>query len=168
VDIDLEVLAAIGRVVVEATSLEWTLAGLIATRQGWDEQQQEVAMAATNGTVRRHLTTLASADPSWDAILRLNHQACALLDERNRLVHSVVVSVLDEDYEHRDFGLWHARSGSRPLPSVGELIRLASDLNKCVVAAVMSHPEAEERFERLGAADGLRPPRALRDGPTTA
>jgi hypothetical protein len=167
VNMDQDVLAAIGRVVVEATSLEWTLACLVATRQGWDEQQ-EAAVAATSGLVRRHLTALASSDPSWDAIQRLNQKACALLDERNRLVHSVVVSITDDDYEHRDYGLWHARNGSRPLPSVDELIRLASDLNRCVVAAAMSHPDAEERFERLGAADSLRPPRTLRDDPTTA
>lgn len=166
-EMDQGILAAIGRVVVEATSLEWTLAGLVAARQGWDGHQ-EAAVAARSGAVRRQLSDLASSDPDWDAIQGLDHKAGALLDERNRLVHSVVVSITDDDYEHRGYGLWHTRSGSRPLPSADELLRLASDLNRCVVAAAMTHPDAEERFERLGAADRPRPPKTPSNGPATA
>jgi hypothetical protein len=168
VEIDDQVFTAIGRVVVEATNLEWTLASLVSMRQGW-EGQQEASMVSTSGSVRRQLSRLVASDPEWDGVRRIEQQACSLLDERNKLVHSVVVHAFDEDYERYDVGLWHPRSGtSRSLPTVDELTQLAVGLNRCAVAAVMTHPEAEERFDRFGAACNAPPSSKAGDGQTTA
>jgi hypothetical protein len=150
VDISRDLLAAIGLVVVEATNLEWTLAGLIATRRGWDGEQ-EVAVIAKNGAVRVQLSELAKADPEWAGVHALKDRADSLLAQRNDLVHSVVVYVRDEDDVLHDIEMWHARSGrSRALPTVSDLTTLAAELNSCAVGAVMSLSEAEDRFANLG------------------
>jgi hypothetical protein len=149
-EIGRDLLAAIGMVVIEATNLESTLAGLVSKRWGWDGEQ-EMAMMATPGAVRRYLRQLVTADPGWNGMRALKEEACSLLDQRNELVHSVVVYVHDEDDKLRGIELWHARNKTvRELPTVGDIARLASELNHCALGAIMSLSEAEDRFAKLG------------------
>lgn len=151
--------AAIGEVVVQATGLEHALAQLVATRWGWSDGH-ELEMVATSGVLRRQLTQLVAADPDWTSMRKLQRDAFAVLDDRHKLVHSAVVHVMDEDDEVRAIELWHANSRSAvPLPSVSAVKEHAFDIGRCLVAAVMTLPEAEKRFNELGAANAPKSPR---------
>jgi hypothetical protein len=158
-DISREVLAAIGEVVVDATQLECGLAQLVAARWGWGGQQEQ-SMIARNGCVRDQLTKLIEADPDWAAAQQLKRDAFALLDNRSKLVHSVVVHAHDEDYNLHALQLWHAKSGSwAAMPAVREIEELAFDIRRCFLAVAMTMPEAEDRYRDLGASAAPRPPR---------
>ncbi len=160
-DISRDVLAAIGEVVVDATQLECALAQLVAARWGWEEQHEQ-SMIARSGCVREQLTKLVDADPDWVAARRLKRDAFALLDDRSRLVHSVVVHAHDEDYESHALHLWHAKSGSwAAMPGVREIEELAFDIRRCFLAVVMTMPEAEDRHTDIGTATAPRPPPAV-------
>jgi hypothetical protein len=166
-DVSRELLAAIGEVVVEATKLEHALARLVTVRWGWNHQQ-ELSLIARSGHVRQHVSKLVDADPDWDAMRRLRRDAFAVLDDRHKLVHSVVVYVEDDDNEVSDIELWHAGSGTTAaLPSVSAVEEHAFDIGRCFVTAVRLLPEAEERLQQLGATAAPRPPRPL-PSPMTA
>jgi hypothetical protein len=89
-DVGCELLAAIGEVVVEATKLEHALARLVAVRCGWDEEK-ELSMITRTGGALDAMKKLAKADPDWQAARRLYRDARAVLDDRHKLVHSLVV-----------------------------------------------------------------------------
>jgi hypothetical protein len=126
-------------------------------------------MIATSGTVRAQVSKLVDLDPDWDSMHSIMANALSLLDERNALVHSVVVHATDEDHDLREVMLWHARTGTaRSLPTVEVLRRLAWNLSRCSVAAAMWHHQAEERYEQLGAENAPKPPKPLAYGLETA
>lgn len=155
-----DLLAAIGEVVVEATKLEHGLARLVTVRWGWNEQHEQSMIAS--GWIRDHVKNIVKADPDWHAMRRLQRKAFAVLDDRNALVHSVVVHVEDEDNEVREIELWHARSRTvAKLPTASAVEEHAFDIGRCFVAAVNLIPEAEERLNTLGASAAPHPPKPL-------
>jgi hypothetical protein len=157
-DISHDLYAAIGVVVVEATKLEYAVAQLITARWGWNDHQ-ELAMVAKNGVLRRQFCQLVEADPSWRSAQKLQRDTFAVLDDRHRLVHSVVVHIVDDDGETHAIQMWNANSGAKvPLPSVAAVQEHAFDIGRCFTAAVMLIPDASTRFEELGAANAPKPP----------
>jgi hypothetical protein len=158
-DINREMLAAIGEVVVDATQLECALAQLVTARWGWDGQHEQ-SMIARSGCVRDQVAKLVEADPEWKAARQLKRDAFAVLDDRSKLVHSVVVHAHDEDFDVHELQLWHAKSGSwAAMPSVRDVEELAVDIRRCFLAVVMTMPEAEERLRDLGATTAPKPPK---------
>jgi hypothetical protein len=159
VDINREMLAAIGEVVVDATQLECALAQLVTARWGWDGRHEK-SMIARSGCVREQLTKLVEADPEWKAARELKRDAFAVLDSRSQLVHSVVVHAHDEDFNFHELQLWHAKSGSwAAMLSVRDVEELAVDIRSCFLAVVMTIPEADDRLKDLGATAAPKPPK---------
>lgn len=158
-DISHDLYAAIGEVVVEATKLEYAVAQLIAARWGWNDHH-ELAMVAKSGILRRQFWQLVEADPDWRAAQKLQRDTFAVLDDRHRLVHSVVVHIVDDDGETHAIQMWNANSGAKvPLPSVAAVQEHAFDIGRCFAAAVRLIPDASTRFDELGAANAPKPPK---------
>jgi hypothetical protein len=99
---DQEVLAAIGRVVVNASVLEWEVAALVALAEGQASvaagSERARQIASRTGEAVRQLEVRAKADPGLRPLLQ---DVRSVLDERHRLAHSIIFVVAklgDEDF----------------------------------------------------------------------
>ena len=154
-------LAAIGEVVVDATALEYALARLVAARCGWDAAQTW-ALTASPGRVRDAVRKLAQAEKDWDSLRRLYSDSCALLDDRNVLVHSLVVDVMGEDMPSPRTEIWHPRSGTAGAqPTAAAIEEHAFDLRRCFGRAIQLMREAEDRCRTTGPLEAVPAPKPL-------
>lgn len=156
-----ELLAAIGKVVVEAAKLEYALARLVAARWGWSDQQA-VSMIAKPGQVRKAVATLADVEPTWYSFGHLRSDALAVLDDRHVVVHSLAVSIADGEQAESRIEWWHASSGTAAAqPSVADVEEHAFDISRCFSRAVRLIPEAADRLREFGTNDAPTAPKLL-------
>jgi hypothetical protein len=127
---DTDVLAAIGAVVVEAATLEYGAAVLVAVFEGHRGTQVEhraTAIAKKTGRAMRELDKLAKAHPARHDLQRIAHDAQAVLDERHVIAHSIAV----DDAQIGDqpaLVMWNPRYGTEAEITTPDLMDHARDI----------------------------------------
>lgn len=110
------------------------------------------APGQTRKEFRKLMRDMAARFPEQQANSeRLLGDAVDLLDQRNRVVHSVVGS--ERDPESRFYEAWHAKTGTVWPVDPAELRNLAQDLDRCTREIDDFGTAWEERAEREGWSD---------------
>jgi hypothetical protein len=153
VEMDKELLAAIGEVAVEAAKLEYAIACLVVAARGWDDERPRQLMGRS-GRVRREFGRLRLEQKDWLELRRLYRDASAVLNDRNALLHAVAVITSEEDSEPR-LEFWHVPSDTQAQVTPASVTEHAADIARCFRRAVNLIPEAERRLaEATGTAKG--------------
>ncbi len=101
---DQELLAAIGKVALDAAALEYLIAVLVAATEGQTEDYAR-QLAASPGAARNALEKLSAARPARVDLDLLSRDASALVTDRHVLMHSVAMRDI-EDSGGPGAGIW--------------------------------------------------------------
>jgi hypothetical protein len=110
---DKELMAAVGQVVVDSATLEYFAAVLVAMTEGHRDQDCEnraLALVKNPGEAMGALKAVARARPEQPGFMRLWHDARAVLEDRNVIVHAVPLEVVRVGAEGGLIG-WVPRKG---------------------------------------------------------
>jgi hypothetical protein len=110
-----ELMAAIGRMVVGAATLEYSVAILVAITEGHRDQAAEdraLHLVQKVGTPMRELRKLAAGPPERRDLKWLLQNAEAVLDHRNVVVHAIPLEDVTAGEEGGLIG-WHPRTGQQ-------------------------------------------------------
>ena len=121
---------AIGEATVAASSLEAQLVFLVAIARGHDDAWVRQRLGKPAGQVRpllRDLVGDVEPGPFREQLRRLLGDADAVLDGRNRLVHSVAMLDHGEDGELL-LSFWHPGSDTEAAISPAQILEHAHDL----------------------------------------
>jgi hypothetical protein len=102
---DQELLAAIGKVALDAAALEYLIAVLVAATEGQTEDYAR-KLAASPGAARKALEKLSAARPARMDLDLLSRDASALVTDRHVLMHSVAMRDI-EDSGGPGVGIWN-------------------------------------------------------------
>jgi hypothetical protein len=131
-DISEEMAAAVGWVAIEAATLEAFLAEVVGAARGWEPAQIRAALGAP-GQVRKQLRALARDRPGDRALQQIVGAAEDRLDDRHVVLHSVSITIFDEDGERS--GFWHPKSDQEPDITLGTLREQAFETRRVRRAA---------------------------------
>ncbi len=112
---DQELMNAIGRMVLSAAALEYTVAVLVALTEGHQDQAAEnraLQLVQTDGAPVRELRRIALGPPERRDLNRLCQEAEAVLEERNAVVHAIPLEDSAAGAEGSLTG-WHPRTGQQ-------------------------------------------------------
>jgi hypothetical protein len=108
---DQELMNAIGRMVLSAATLEYSVAVLVALTEGHQDQAAEnraLQLVQTDGAPVRELRRIALGPPERRDLNRLCQEAEAVLEERNAVVHAIPLEDSAAGAEGSLTG-WHPR-----------------------------------------------------------
>jgi hypothetical protein len=125
-----DLMAAVGKVVVDAAALEYSVAVLVATTEGHQDQDCEdraLALVKDVGRAMRELKNLASAHLERPGLMGLWRDVRAVLNGRNVIVHAIP---LEDVRVGAQGGLisWHARTGKEARLTTSAVLSLAQDI----------------------------------------
>jgi hypothetical protein len=134
-----EVLAALGKVVMESAFMEWLVALLVAAVEGKSRDYAE-DLCKQPGVAMRALQEASGSDHS---LLRLYEDADALRKHRNLLAHSV--AMVGMDVRHNKVCLyWHPKTDKEERLYPCDLLGIAREIE---AMCARLHREAQERSQ---------------------
>ncbi len=123
--------------------LEYAMAELAMAARGLEGDKQLQKLMKPR-KVRDAFRELAAEHADWRPFLRLWQDCEAVLDDRNRLMHAVVVTAADDtEQAHPEF--WHVPSDSQVSIGPAAIKEHARDIDRCVRRVMRLIPEAHQR-----------------------
>lgn len=146
-----QLVRGVGQVCISASMLEWALTYLTGLIENWDDAKHRDVLGHPGEPLRKYRTLV----PRLEAfglgpdVGQLADDAGRLLNERNRVVHSVMMIETKAANEPL-YEAWHARSDTVWPVEPAALNALARDLAQCTVEVTAFTHAWEERAERDG------------------
>jgi hypothetical protein len=146
-----QLVRGVGQVCISASLLEWSLTYLTGLMQDWDDAQLRAVFSRTGGPLKEYrlLVPRLEALGVGPAACQLGDDAGRLLQERNRVVHSVMMLEIKATNE-RLYEAWHAKRDTMWPVDPAVLNKLALDLADCTAQVTGFAQAWEERAERDG------------------
>lgn len=146
-----QLVTGVGQVCVAASGLDWALTYLTGVIEIWAEAKFTAVVSQPGGPLKayRKLVPRLEAFGVGPDAAQLADDAGSLLGERNRVVHSVMMTGTRAANESL-YEAWHARTDAMWAVVPEDLNRLAQDLSQCAAEATAFAEAWQERAERDG------------------
>jgi hypothetical protein len=144
----------IGMVCIAASALEWTLTFLMGEIENWDDEKMRSVLARLNREQApaeqfRKLAHRLETFGLGPDVIRLARDASRLLEERHKVVHSVMIIETKAANEPL-YEAWHAKSDTIWPVDPSQLYDLANQIMQCTAEVTGLTHAWEERAERDG------------------
>jgi hypothetical protein len=146
-----QLVTGVGQVCIAASGLDWALTYLTGVIDLWADEKFTKVVSQHGQPLREYrklVPRLATLGLVPDAA-QLADDAGRLLEERNRVVHSVMMIETKAASEPL-YEAWHARTDTMWQVAPEDLNRLAQDLSRCAAEAAAFADAWRERAERDG------------------
>jgi len=147
-----QLIHGVGMVCIAASGLEWALTFLMGEVENWGDEKMRTVLARLNREKApaqqfRKLARRLEAFGLGPDVIRLADDASLLLEERHRVVHSVMM-IETRAADEPLYEAWHAKSDTMWPVDPSRLHDLADRITQCTAEVTGLTHAWEERAER--------------------